>query len=104
MNNEERILLEFKEKLKRILGKKFIELILFGSYARGDYSKDSDIDVLLLTEKELSKKEKEEISKMRTDLCLKYGVVISCLDYVMEIYKKVRSPFLLNVKKEGVRI
>ena len=99
-----KVLLKFKGELKNNLKEKFIDLILFGSHARGDYSKDSDIDVLLLTSKNLTKEEKGTISEMRTDMFLKYGIVISYFNYPIKIYEKFRSPFLLNVKKEGVRI
>ncbi len=37
----------------RELGIKVDEVILFGSRARGDFRKDSDWDILLITEREL---------------------------------------------------
>ena len=42
------ILHEFKEDVKNILGDNFVEMILFGSYARGDYREDSVFDVLIV--------------------------------------------------------
>jgi len=45
---------EFSEALRRafleVFGESLVSLVLFGSYARGDYSVDSDIDVLVVLE------------------------------------------------------
>jgi predicted nucleotidyltransferase len=48
------------KNIKDILQSKFVELILYGSYARGDYEFGSDVDVLLLIKEKLTKKEKTE--------------------------------------------
>ncbi|CAD7783018.1 MAG: hypothetical protein KIIPBIDF_01906 [Candidatus Methanoperedenaceae archaeon GB50] len=40
------ILKELKGKIKEAIKDKFVALILYGSYARGDYEFGSDIDVL----------------------------------------------------------
>ncbi len=39
------ILREVKERLRDILGDELVEVILFGSYARGEAREDSDVDV-----------------------------------------------------------
>jgi len=45
---------ELGEALKRafleVFGESLVSLVLFGSYARGDYSVDSDVDVLVVLE------------------------------------------------------
>ncbi|SHJ52364.1 nucleotidyltransferase domain-containing protein [Pseudobutyrivibrio xylanivorans] len=43
------ILDEFVSRVKLVLGKSFVEVILYGSYARGDNRDNSDIDIMLLT-------------------------------------------------------
>ena len=40
------ILEKFIEGAKNILGNRMKKIILYGSYARGDYKKDSDIDIM----------------------------------------------------------
>ncbi|MFQ6088030.1 MAG: nucleotidyltransferase domain-containing protein [Candidatus Methanofastidiosia archaeon] len=100
----ERILWEFKKKISEILKDKFIELILFGSYARGDYEFGSDIDVLLVLKEKFSKKEKERVSKLSADLSLEHDTVITCFEYLEEGFKNWETPFLSNVRREGVRI
>jgi predicted nucleotidyltransferase len=99
-----KILLEFKEYLKEILQSKFVELILYGSYARGDYEFGSDVDVLLLVKEKLTKKEKDSISIKASELSLKYDIVISCFTYLYQAYKTWETPFLMNVRSEGIKI
>ena len=40
----------FVEGCTKILGKRLKKIILYGSYARGDYNSSSDIDILVLTD------------------------------------------------------
>ena len=42
------IIQDFAENARRLLGNSLDSVILYGSYARGDYSEFSDIDVMLL--------------------------------------------------------
>ena len=43
-----RIIKEFHEELDKIYGENLVKVILYGSYARGDFSSDSDIDLLVV--------------------------------------------------------
>ena len=43
------ILIDFSEEVRKILGKSLRKIILYGSYARGDYTENSDIDLMILT-------------------------------------------------------
>lgn len=43
---------------------KIKEIVLFGSRARGDYKKDSDWDLLIVTEDNLQRKQKLEIAHL----------------------------------------
>jgi hypothetical protein len=98
------ILEEFKEYVKEILPSKFVELILYGSYARGDYEFGSDVDVLLLVKEKLTKKERARVSIKASELSLKYNTVISCFVYIYQAYETWETPFLMNVRSEGIKI
>lgn len=100
----EQILHRFKNEIGKVCGEKFIDLILFGSYARGDYSEDSDIDVLFLVKEKLSKSGKDKIAEVLTHFSLEYDVLISCIDYPYGLFKEYNTLFLLNVKEESVKI
>ena len=95
---------ELKKRIEGMLKEKFVEIILFGSYARGDYEPDSDIDVLLVVKEKLTRKERDGISRISSDLSLTYDIVITCFDYLYTDFKNRNSPFLLNVRREGVAI
>ena len=73
------IIMSFARKVRRILGKNLKQVILYGSYARGDYTEDSDIDIMVLTtltDKEIEQIE-TEIYDLAFDYLMDYGVDIS---------------------------
>ena len=94
---------------KNVYGDKLKEVILFGSCARGDFANDSDVDVMILLDipKEEENTERERIHETIYMLDKKYGyellfaTVVESYDYFKK-YVAV-SPFLMNVRSEGVR-
>lgn len=54
-------------------------VILYGSKARGTDDPESDIDLLVLTSRELAWRERSAITDALYDIQLQYGVVISTL-------------------------
>ena len=59
----ENIISEFTKKVKEILGDRVKKIILYGSYARGDYKKNSDIDIVTPG----YRMKWDELDKMRKD-------------------------------------
>ena len=53
---------EFKKDVKKLYGKRLKHIILYGSYARGSATEDSDIDLLVVLEGKV--KLGEEIDRM----------------------------------------
>ena len=101
----EPILEEVKDSLQKIYGNKFKGIILHGSYARGDATEGSDIDlILLLDEVESSLLEMEKYFDVIWKLDLKYDTVISILPIGEEEFRTRRLPVLLNAKREGLII
>ena len=49
-NNVQKIINDFLKKVEDVLGNRLRKIILYGSYARGDYNKSSDIDIMILTD------------------------------------------------------
>lgn len=93
----------FKEKITNIYQDDLLRLILFGSRARGDAKQDSDIDVLIVLKSLNQDKDKyKNMINLVSDLCLEYGLLISCV-YVSESqFKSEKSPLMINVHKEGI--
>ena len=95
---------DLKADLKTALGDKLEELVLFGSYSRGDYSKYSDIDLIILVEDELTRSENATVDELVARYSLRYDIVISGLVYPIISYWKINTPFFLNVREEGIKI
>lgn len=98
------ILEDLKTEIKAAIGDKLVELILFGSYSRGDFTEYSDVDLLILVDPTLARQEMRKVDDLIASYSLKYDVVISGLVYPAEIYRKFNTPFLLNVKEQGIAI
>jgi predicted nucleotidyltransferase len=99
------ILIEAKKRLKQVYGARLKKIILYGSYARGDATKDSDIDlILLLTGAKETGREIRRCSEAFGDLELEYDTLISVLPINESQYNKRRLPVILNAKKDGVVI
>lgn len=49
MEEKRDILKDFTEKMEVLFGRSLNKIILYGSYARGDYKENSDIDIMILT-------------------------------------------------------
>lgn len=100
-----RILAEIKECLKKIYGDTLKEVILYGSYARGDFINGSDIDIIILLEKMKEHIiEREKYFDAIWELSLEYDIVISIIPLKEEEYQTRNLPLILNVKREGVII
>lgn len=100
-----KILEEVKRRLNDIYGDKLKGIILYGSYARGDFSEGSDIDLIILLEyMEESSAEREKYFDVIWELELIYDVVISIIPLREEEYRTRRMPLILNAKREGISI
>lgn len=84
----------FKKRLKKV--------VIFGSRARGNYSKESDYDCLIILEK-IKSDDKKFLNDLETKMLLSNYVLISTFLFTEEQLRKRRyEPFLINAQKEGV--
>jgi len=97
-----RILSEFKKAVAEKFGR--VEVILFGSQVRNEGWKESDIDILVISEQEVDIKAREEIYDIAYEIGLKYDVVLDVSVYSRGDWERYRAvlPFFINVEKEGV--
>ena len=102
------ILSKIAQASKSILKDKLDSVILYGSYARGDYDKDSDIDILILADipREQLCKFKSPLIHLSSELGLENDIVITITLKDLETFNKYFNavPFYQNIKKEGVPV
>ena len=88
------------------LGDKLDRVILYGSYARGDYDNDSDIDIMVLANIPIEDRSKEYdcIWERTGDLNLEYDTVVSVSVADCKTFYQYAEdlPFYMNVMKDGV--
>lgn len=107
-NKIDKILNRFIVEVSKLIGNRLKKVILYGSYARGDYDKNSDIDLMILTdfdENELVEY-RAKIRNIACDLELENDIIISPVVRNIEKYNNRINiiPFYMNVQKEGVII
>mgnify|MGYP001623825073 FL=1 len=108
--NISNIIDEFVKGVNEILGDRVKKIILYGSYARGDYDKSSDIDIMILTD--LNDNEILEYREKILDYAYdiewnnNFDIVVSPLIKNIDKYNKRIDviPFYMNIQKEGVII
>lgn len=100
----EKALKEFINSIKTKYGDKIERIILFGSYARGDFRKESDMDVLVIW-----KGDEIEgwnlLGREAVEVQFKYGFVISLKilsPNEFSAMKELDFPFTRNISQEGV--
>ena len=101
--NIKKLLAELKQGLSKIYGDRLKAVYLFGSYARGDYHKGSDLDVMIVLDTYKSYWDELVCSaELASDLSLEYDVTVSRMIMTEEQWKKGDLPVLVNVRAEGV--
>ncbi|MCL4385049.1 MAG: nucleotidyltransferase domain-containing protein [Cyanobacteria bacterium] len=104
-NIQKAILMLNTQLIKRF--KKNIELYIFGSVARGEYSNESDIDVLVLIPFKLTNSIEEEIFNIAYDIELKYSIIFGIIVYSKDFWFSSitrNMPLYRNIKKEGIPV
>ena len=89
------LLLQYLKEVRKIYGSHLKSVILYGSYARGDYTKDSDIDIMILVD--LPDEKLDSYLDSLSELGFQYNV--EHFQYWVSAY-----PFYKNVQKEGVTL
>jgi len=79
-------------------------LILYGSYARGDYREDSDVDLLVLLDQDnITRSDEKRIKYPLYDIEFDTGTIISPLIFSKKDWETRHriTPFFENVTREG---
>jgi len=102
-NRIQTLLAELKIRLKGIYKGHLRGLYLFGSYARGQEDRESDLDVLVvLDDFKRYGEEVDHTSELTSQLSLEYGVSISKVFFREKDWLSGQTPFLENVREEVI--
>jgi predicted nucleotidyltransferase len=97
-----RAVTELKQALQDFYGERLAGLYLYGSYARGDFRPDSDVDLLLLLHGEVNPCEEiDRLSPLVSEICLRHEVLLSVLPVPAAWLARRQSPLYVRVRQEG---
>jgi len=106
--NMDRIIREYILETKKILGKDFRRACVYGSYARGEYKEDSDIDIAIFTDRNSSEFYLliDEISEITFEYNVKYDIILSPVFQNEEDYYRLMGvvPYFQSIQKEGIAV
>lgn len=106
-NSVANIVAKFSEHVEKLFGNKLSKIILYGSYARGDYHDNSDVDIMILvkmSDDEEIRKCENELYDMVYDIEMETGADISPIVQKEDHFEYWVDtlPFYRNVRDEGI--
>ncbi len=97
---------EVEKSLHSILDESIQEIILYGSYARGEQEADSDLDIIVLVDDDNLSYYRKKVNDLRVELSLKYDIVLSIIIKNYAHYMKNVNviPYYENIHREGIEL
>ena len=98
-----KIVNQLKAHLTKMYGKNIKKVILYGSHVRNEATIDSDIDILVLVDNSVNPFEvRDSLSDILFNILLNEGELVSVIAIPEQFFENYNSPFVINVKKEGL--
>lgn len=96
------------QSYRSVYGDSIVAIYLYGSYARGNFDDESDIDITAIVKGnrfELQNKLKQ-IWNISADIGLENDVIVSPTVIPFDEYEKYKQklPYYINIRKEGKQI
>lgn len=101
----QKIARELRTRLEELYGDRLHEVVLYGSYARGEATEASDVDVMVVLEGEVDAwTELHRMAGPVYDLELETEEMITLYPISRAEFEQKEHPLLINVHREGVTI
>ncbi len=99
-----RELSEMCKKISAIFDDSLFEIVLYGSYAKGVETDESDIDMAIMLKEPQTDEQYNDMTDIVLDYELDLGVTLSVVPIEMNDFKKWKNvlPFYKNLSKEGI--
>lgn len=102
------ILQKMAEAYQDVYGDSLVKILMYGSYARGDFDAESDIDIVAIVKggREALQKELKKVWDISSELELEYETIVSPTVIPYDEYEQYREdiPYYRNIEQEGVAI
>ncbi|MBS3802836.1 MAG: nucleotidyltransferase domain-containing protein [Candidatus Thermoplasmatota archaeon] len=100
INSQDKAIRRFTSDAKRILRDNVIDILIYGSVARGEAKKESDIDVIVIVKRNAFKMQMR-LAALSFDILLETGEYISVQTLKSKELKR-DTIFLHNVKRDAI--
>lgn len=102
------LLKDYRKVIWEILGDRLCNFILYGSCARGDFRRDSDVDIMILADvypEEVSNFA-DKVYDVTYDFEMEHELEINPSLQSVEVFEKWKNtyPFFMNIAKDGIEI
>jgi predicted nucleotidyltransferase len=99
----QRVLDAFRSGVECLYTERLRRIILYGSWARGEATENSDIDVAVVLGGEVAPGyEIDRMIDLVTQINLDFGVLLSVYPVSERDFMALNSPLLRNIRKEGI--
>ena len=104
MNENQEMFEKLVKGLRGIYGDMLVSILLYGSFARGTNTRESDIDIVILLKGRETKEMHDQMVDLAVDMDLEYDQVFSIIniDYENFLEWEDTLPFYKNVREDGV--
>lgn len=95
---------EFKRRLRHQVDGNLSFIKLYGSRARGEFYRGSDVDLIVVLKK-MGIEIRDILDDIRIDILIKYEIdleIMCCTLGEYQYYKTIQSPFIQNVERDGI--
>ncbi|MBR0093905.1 MAG: nucleotidyltransferase domain-containing protein [Synergistaceae bacterium] len=89
-----------------VLGDDVVKIILYGSVARGDNTWESDVDIAVLTKREIDRERHDELIHVSSVLGLEYDTLVSIITIDEKRFQEwlFALPLYFNIDEEGITL